>query len=167
MPDSPQAVRHCAILTCFFSAAELAHQFAEQQHKAHHQQNDGEDQTEKDKGKAVGLFQQRGKAAAVLYPFCGRAGCCSSPARCRCRRRRCPRTRPCTAQWRPSPSALCRFSVRITSSKSSMGVPSAYFGTMDKCRRTYPSQRSASARCKGLLRCGTACRPAAPRAARP
>lgn len=50
-----------------FSAAELAHQLTEQQHKAHHQQNDGEDQTEKDKGKAVGLFQQRGKAAAVLY----------------------------------------------------------------------------------------------------
>lgn len=39
-----------------FSAAELAHQLTEQQHKAHHQQNDGEDQAKEDKGKAVGLF---------------------------------------------------------------------------------------------------------------
>lgn len=50
-----------------FSAAELAYQLAEQQHKAHYQQNDGEDQAKEDKGKAVGLFQQRAKAAAVLH----------------------------------------------------------------------------------------------------
>ena len=72
MPGSPQAVRHCAILTRLFSAAELAHQLTEQQHKAHHQQNDGEDQTKEDKGKAVGLFHQRGmlRLSSTLLRAC-------------------------------------------------------------------------------------------------
>ena len=69
MPGSPQTVRHCSILTRLFPAPELAHQLAEQQHKAYHQYNGGENDAKEDKGKAVGLFQQRGKVAAVLHLF--------------------------------------------------------------------------------------------------
>ncbi len=84
-----------------------------------------------------------------------------SPARCRCRRRRCPSNDAMYRAMASQPFSSLPFSVRITSSKSSMGCCLRISARWTKCRRTYPLRRSASARCKGLPQCGTACRPAA------